>query len=177
MRLTHPCSSKTTATNTPEDGSMLDLPPGPQDAGSSPPGEHYIFRLRDPILNLHLPLANWEKGDNPQMMSNYIEYIYRLNSYYFHLTTVLNFLFFGAILWETCFPPGWILAAVGTLWKKVGFSIVDRGSYRQTPRPACRKLELVLIDQLHTLDTKPTKVRTSGGSRNHPTRSVLKTLR
>lgn len=27
--------------------------------------------------------------------------------------------------------------------------------------PACRKLELVRIDQLHTLDTKPTKVRTS----------------
>lgn len=26
---------------------------------------------------------------------------------------------------------------------------------------ACRKLELVRIDQLHTLDTKPTKVRTS----------------
>lgn len=31
------------------------------------------------------------------------------------------------------------------------------------PGSACRKLELVRIDQLHTLDTKPTKVRTSQG--------------
>ena len=32
------------------------VPPA-QDAGSSPPGWHYIFRLGDPNLNLHLPLA------------------------------------------------------------------------------------------------------------------------
>ena len=101
------------------------------------------------------------------MMSNYIEYIYIGKKFllFSPVPTVLNFcVIFGAIEnGRLVFCSRVYFAAVkNPLFQKVGW--LHRGSwYRQTPRPACRKLELVLIDQLHTLDTKPTKVRTSRG--------------
>ena len=116
----------------------------------------------NPILQL--PLTNWEKRGQP------INHTYRPINNIFTNLPVLN------LCWPFYWPNGiichrfldfpeikGIFPKPKKLWNLTKFRLVRNPREIGAADPACRKLELVRIDQLHTLDTKPTKVRTSHG--------------